>query len=137
MKLIRVVNTVERTAIENLQGVVRVSNTEVKIPSSIEWEAIAIKPHARLTCEDKIEDGIVVWTSALSFKTCEELSVMGRYAYRCRLNNGEYRLIGTNNRPYPITKYVETMPENITENQLLEVTVTWFSAFIVPYVHQL
>jgi len=137
MKRIRVVNTVERTAIENLQGMVRVSNTEVKIPSSIEWEAIAIKPHARLTCEDRIEDGIVVWTTTLSFKTCEELSVKGRYAYRCRLNNGEYLLVGTNNRPYPITKYVETMPENITDNQLTEVSVTWISAYIVPHVRQL
>lgn len=137
MKRIRVITKVERTAIENLQGMVRVSDTEVKIPSYIEWEAIAVKPHARLTCEDKIEDGVLVWTSTLSFKTCEELNVKGRYAYLCRLNNGTYRLIGTNNRPYPVTKYAETMPENVTDNQLTEVSVTWISAFIVPHVHQL
>lgn len=134
MKQIRVISAVERTAVENLQGMMHVSATKVVLPSSVNWEAITIKPHARLTCEEKTEDRNTIWTATLTFKAFGQLEHGGRWAYRCRLSNGEYRLVGTDARPYPVTKYTESHPENVTDSQLTEVTVTWQTPCSIPFV---
>lgn len=134
MKQMRIITAVERTAVENLQGMVRVSNTEVTLPPMVGWEAITIKPHARLTCEEKTEDRNTVWTATLTFKTFGELECGGRWAYRCRLSSGEYRLVGTDGRPYPVAKHTESHPENVTDNQLTEVTVTWQTPSSIPFI---
>ena len=134
MKQIKIVTTVDRVPVTSLQGMTRISKTEVILPSRIEWEPLAIKPHAQLTVSDKVEDKNRIWTAKLSFKTCEELGDLDMYAYRCRLSDGQYRLVGSDERPYPVTSVVESMPENVTENQLNEATVNWSSPRFIPYI---
>lgn len=137
MKQIKIVTAVERTPVSSLVGMVRLSKTCVRIPQVIEWQPIAVKPHAQLTVSDKMEDKNTVWTAKLVFKTCEELYDRGHWAYRCRLVDGRYRLIGTVERPYPTASVLENMPDNVADNQLCEVTVTWQSDRYIPYIEDL
>lgn len=134
MKQIKIVTAVDRVPVTSLQGMTRISKTSVRLPSGISWEPLTIKPHAQLTISDKVEDKNRIWTAKLSFKTCEELRDLELYAYRCRLSNGQYRLIGNDERPYPVTSVAESMPENITDNQLNEVTVNWSSPRFIPNI---
>lgn len=134
MKKIQIITAVDRIPVTSLVGMSRVLKTGVKLPSGINWQPIAIKPHAQLSISDKVEDKNTVWTVKLVFKTCEEFSDRGRWAYRCKLLDGRYRLIGDYERPYPVTSVLENMPENVTENQLNEVTVNWQSACFIPHI---
>ena len=136
MKQIKIITEVDRVPVTSLVGMSRVSKTGVKLPYGINWQPLAIKPHAQLSISDKVEDKNTVWTVKLVFKTCEEFGDRGRWAYRCKLVDGSYRLIGSNERPYPITSVLENMPENVTENQLNEVTVNWQSAHFIPYIKE-
>lgn len=134
MKKIQIITAVERTPVERLQGMTQVSALSVRLLPGISWQPLKIKPHAQLSISDKVEDGNTVWTAKLVFKTCEEFGDRGRWAYRCKLLDGRYRLIGSDERPYPIASVVENMPENVTDNQLNEVTVNWQSARFIPYI---
>ncbi len=134
MKQIKIITAVDRVPVTSLVGMSRVSKTGVKLPYGINWQPLAIKPHAQLSISDKVEDKNTVWTVKLVFKTCEEFGDRGRWAYRCKLVDGSYRLIGTDERPYPVASVLESMPENVNENQLNEVTVNWQSAHFIPYI---
>lgn len=134
MKQIKIVTAVERTPVTSLQGMKFISKTTAQLPSGISWQPLEIKPHAQLVISDKVEGRNTVWTAKLIFKTCETLEENSRFAYRCRLTNGQYRLIGTDERPYPMASVVENMPENITDNQLNEVTVNWQSPRFIPVI---
>lgn len=134
MKQIKIITAVDRVPVTSLVGLSRVSKTGVKLPYGINWQPLAIKPHAQLSISDKVEDKNTVWTVKLVFKTCEEFGDRGRWAYRCKLVDGSYRLIGTDERPYPVASVLESMPENVNENQLNEVTVNWQSAHFIPYI---
>lgn len=134
MKQINIITAVDRIPVTSLQGMIRMSATNVSLPSGISWQSLKIKPHAQLTISDKVEDRSTVFTAKLVFKTCEQFGDRDRWAYRCKLSDGRYRLIGSDERPYPIASVVENMPENVTENQLNEVTVTWQSPRLIPYI---
>ena len=134
MKKIQIITAIDRIPVTSLVGISRVSKTGVKLPYGINWQPLAIKPHAQLSISDKVEDKNTVWTVKLVFKTCEEFGDRGRWAYRCKLVDGSYRLIGTDERPYPVASVLENMPENVTDNQLNEVTVNWQSAHFIPHI---
>ena len=134
MKQIRIITKVERTPVRNLSGMNRISEREVRLPSGITWQPLDIKPHAQLSITDKTEDNNTVWSAKLAFKTCDNFESRGRWAYRCLMSNGQYRLIGTDGRPYPVTSVSDNAPENVTENQLIEVTVNWQSPQFVPFI---
>lgn len=136
MKQIKIVTAVERTPVTSLQGMKFISKTTAQLPSGISWQPLEIKPHAQLTISDKVENKNNIWTAKLVFKTCQEFVDRDRWAYRCRLLDGRYRLIGTDERPYPVASVSENMPENVTENQLNEVTVNYQSARFIPYIEE-
>lgn len=136
MKQIKIVTAVERTPVTSLQGMKFISKTTAQLPSGISWQPLEIKPHAQLTISDKVENKNNIWTAKLVFKTCQEFVDRDRWAYRCRLLDGRYRLIGTDERPYPVASVSENMPENVTENQLNEVTVNYLSARFIPYIEE-
>ena len=136
MKQIKLVTSVERTHVSRLSGMVRVSKTEVRLPAGIVWTPLEIKPHAVLSVSDKQEEKVTVWTAKLTFKTCETLPDREHYAYRVGISNGQYRLIGTDERPFPVASVVESMPENVTDNQLDEVIITWQSPRFVPSIRE-
>lgn len=123
-----------RTPASNLNGMTRMSKSEVCLPSGIEWEELDIKPHAQLVVSDKQEGKNTVWNAKLTFKTCLDTVDREKYAYLCVLTNGQCRLIGTDERPFPVVTVQESMPENVTDNQLNEVTVNWQSPRFIPSV---
>ena len=84
---------------------------------------------------NKVEAGNSVWQTELTFRTCEKLDTRGHWAYRVKLANGEVRLIGGHQRPYPVTTIKESMPDNMTDSQLLEVSVTLNSREQIPVIH--
>ncbi len=134
MKKIQIITAVDRIPVTSLAGMSRISKTGAKLPSGIDWQPLSVKPHAQLSITDKVEDKNTVWTAKLVFKTCEEFGDRERWAYRCKLLDGRYRLIGSDERPYPVASVLENMPEKVTDNQLNEVTINWQSARFIPYI---
>lgn len=136
MKMIKLVKKVERVPVISLSGMKRISKTVVELPSGVSWQPLNVKPHAQLTISDKQEDKNTVWSAKLVFKSCDEFEDRDRYAYRCILSDGRHILIGSDERPYPIASVNENYPENVTENQLNEVTVSWQSPHFIPYIQE-
>ena len=134
MKSFKILTAVERTPVTNLVGMTRITKTEVRLPDGIEREPLDIKPHAMLSISDKVEDKNVIWIAKLAFKTCEDCGSRERWAYRCRLSDGRYRLIGSHERPYPVVSVQENMPEKVTDNQLNKVVVNWQSTRFIPFI---
>lgn len=87
-------------------------------------ERIDIVVPAKLSINNKVVDKNHVFEYQLVFKTCEKLEVRGHWAYAVDLADGTSLLIGSNNRPYPVTTSSQTLPDNLTDSQLMEVTVT-------------
>lgn len=134
MKNPRNIIAIDRVHVDSLIGFGRISTSRVMVSSSISWKEIAIQIPARLTISDKIEDGVRIHTAQLVFRTCEEVDTRERQVYRCKTADGRYYLIGTDSRPYPVTTVSEPHPDNMTDSQLNEVTVTYQSAQRIPLV---
>lgn len=125
---------IDRVSAGAIVGLRRLSTSSVHVSSLTPWESIPIKVPARLTISDKIEDGVRIYTAQLVFRTCEEPGDRRRMVYRCKTADGRYYLIGTNDRPYPITTLAMSLPDNMTDNQLDEVTVSYTSNNKIPYI---
>lgn len=125
---------IDRMRVGDIISIRKVSDSCVSFAALTSWESIPIKVPARLTISDKIEDGVRLYTAQLVFRTCEEPGDRGRKVYRCKTADGRYYLIGTNDRPYPVSSVTVSHPDNMTDNQLNEVTVTYTSAMKIPYI---
>ncbi len=134
MKLIKIIVAVDRIPVTSITWLTRVSENTVSLSPSLQWESIPIKPHAQLVINSKVEDKNKIWTAKLSLKTCEEIVDNGIWAYRCKTQDGQFRLLGTLERPYPTAIVAENMPENVADSQLNEVTVSWQSPHFIPYI---
>ena len=134
MQCLKIVISVERTKCKNLSGVKFISPTKVKVPSDVNWQAITVRAHPSLTIADKIDDKVRMFTSTLKFSTADDMTNRDKFAYRVKLTDGTYRLIGTYERPYPITLAQENMPEKETDNQMTDVTVTYTNARNLPII---
>ena len=125
---------IDRVQCSGLEGMSGVS-PDIIVPHDIQWSEIPIQVPAKLSIINKVETGNSVWQTELTFRTCEKLDTRGHWAYRVKLANGEVRLIGGHQRPYPITTIKESMPDNMTDSQLLEVSVTLNSREQIPVIH--
>ena len=125
---------IDRVPVSSIIGYKRISEDRVRVDISTPWQTLPIKVPARLTISDKIDDGVRIYTAQLVFRSCEELSDGGRWAYRCKTASGNYYLIGTDKRPYPVGTVTTNHPDNMTDNQLSEVTVTYTSAEPIPSI---
>lgn len=134
MQCLKIVVSVERTKCKNLSGVKFISPTKVKVPSDVNWQAIAVRAHASLTIADKIDDKVRMFTATLKFSTADDMDDRDKFAYRVKLTDGTYRLIGEYERPFPVTLVQENMPEKETDNQMNDVTVTYTNARNIPII---
>ena len=134
MQCLKIVISVERTKCKNLSGVKFISPTKVKVPFDVSWQTIAVRAHPSLTIVDKIDDKVRMFTSTLKFSTADDMTERDKFAYRVKLTDGTTRLIGTFERPYPVTLAQETMPEKETDNQMTDVTVTYTNARNLPII---
>ena len=134
MNRIRNVIEIDRVPVSSLIGFTRKNTSTIILGAGIDWKSLPIKVPARLSVSDKIEDGVRLHTAQLVFRTCEEIGDLGRWAYRCRMADGQYLLIGTPERPYPVATVTKNHPDNMTDSQLDEVTVKWVSSLRIPYI---
>jgi|GEM_PF-1032193 len=132
--MLRNIIAVDRLRAGDIIGLRQTGIASVQVSAQTPWEHIPIKIPARLTLSDKIEDGVRMHTAQLVFRTCAEPGNRGRQVYRCKTANGRYYLIGTNDRPYPISTVTMNHPDNMTDSQLNEVTVTYTSASEIPFI---
>lgn len=115
-------------------GLRRLSNSSVQVSALTPWESIPIKVPARLTISEKIEDGVRMYSAQLVFRTCDNPGGWERKVFRCKTADGNYYLIGSNDRPYPVTTLVLVLPDNVTDSQLDEVTVNYMSDAKIPSI---
>lgn len=125
---------IDRVSAGAIVGLRRLTASSVQVSALTHWESIPIRVPARLTISDKIEDGVRIYTAQLVFRTCEELGDTARKVYRCKTADGRYYLIGSNDRPYPVSTVTSNYPDNMTDNQLDEVTVSYTSSGKIPYI---
>ena len=130
----RNVIAIDRIQAGSIIGLKKNGESSVVVSPLTSWEIIPIKVPARLTISDKIEDGVRLYTAQLVFRTCEEPGNRDRIVYRCKTADGKYYLIGSNDRPYPVTTVTDNHPDNMTDSQLNEVTVNYTSAAKIPYI---
>lgn len=134
MNTVKIVLKVERTLCSNLTGMQRTAIAKVKIPDGVQWEEIAVRQHPSLAISEKTDDKVPLYTATLKFLTCQDIDDRKYYAYRVTLVGGRQRLIGSVGRPFPVLTVNEQMPEKPSDNSWNEVTVTWTTPQIVPYI---
>lgn len=134
MKVLKNVIAVAAVQSYDLEGVERKSPGVVSVPDSVPWEQVEIQVPAKLSIINKVEDKNTVWTTTLTFRTCEDRFDRKHPCYMVTLANGKRLLVGSSERPYPVTVTSETMPDNLTDSQLQEVTVTLTSRSRPPVI---
>jgi hypothetical protein len=134
MNLVKIVTGVEVIEASSLEGMNKVRKGVVALPSNISWVPVSILVPAKLTIINKVDDKNTVWTSTLQFRTCEDCSDRKHACYRVHLSDGRKLLIGSSERPYPVTVVNESMPDNVNDSQLQEVTVTLTSRNKPPQI---
>lgn len=87
---------------------------------------------AKLSINNKVVDKNHLWEYKLVFRTCLDLQVAGHWAYPLKLANGKWMVLGSNQRPYPVTVSSKILSDNITDSQLWEVTVSWSNKTEAP-----
>lgn len=134
MNKTRTIVKVYRISANQLQGIRKCGTDSVSVPTSVPFQDIDIRVPARLTLSDSIVDGVRIYTAQLVFRTCEDTGDHERVVYACETANGDSYLIGTAGRPYPVTTVHQTLPDNMTDSQLEEVTVNYSSAKKIPLI---
>ena len=135
MNTIKNVIAVDRIPCSEIPGLTRNSNGTFSVDvKDDKWEKLEIQVPAKLSVNNKVDNKNTVWNTQLVFRTCQDLEVNGHYAYRITLANGQKRLIGGHERPYPVTVPEENLPDNMSDSQLLEVTVTLSSGSRLPVI---
>lgn len=125
---------VDRIKAGAIVGLQRIGEALVAASPETLWVGIPIRVPARLTISDKKENGVRMYTAQLMFRTCEEPGDRERYVYRCKTANGRFYLIGSNDRPYPVSTVTTNHPDNMTDSQLCEVAVSYTASSPIPLI---
>lgn len=133
MHYTNVIISIDRCLASDMPDVLRTSSRVIIPMDAIPWIPIPIKVPASLNISDKLDNGQRIYSAQLAFKTPSDYP-RERMVYRATAVNGKQYLIGTRERPFPVTSVVEPHPDRITDNQLLEVTVTFSSAYKILYI---
>lgn len=120
----------------SLSGYLRLGETEATFNADAPFRALSgIRYPSQLTVSDKREDGAAVFTAKLVFLACGDwMEDARRLAFLCETSDGDKYLIGTGESPYPVITQQQVHPDNYSDSQLTEVTVTWLSAHIPPKI---
>ena len=135
MNTLQNIIAIDCVPVKSITGYERISELFAQVDDRTPWQSLPIKVPAQMKISDKIEDGVRIYTAQLVFRTCEERMDLKRLAYRCCTASGKYLLIGTPERPYPVSTVTQNHPDNMTDNQLDEVTVSYTSTTRIPYIY--
>jgi len=130
--LTKPVRSVSVASCASLSPIIRKSKTCVSLPAGIAWERINVVPHGSLTVASKVDDKITVYQVTLTFRTCQDFEPGTKQAYLVELTDGQKRLVGSDQRPWPVGTFQDVHPSKPTDNQTREVTVTWTSDRFCP-----
>lgn len=133
MNVTKLVSSIEYAYATDV-SVIRVSPTKVKVSEHTNWTKICTKPFPNLIISDKMEAKNKLWTAELDFFTNQSLPTHRRLVWKIGFSNGQFMLLGNGQRPYPIQQFTDKAPENPTDNQLLEVKVTYSTPRIIPCI---
>lgn len=89
---------------------------------------------AKFSCSNKVSDKSRIYEYQLTFRTCDELEVAGHYAYGLVLADGSKMVLGSDDRPYPVTSSSRTLPDNMTDSQLWDVSVSYAVTAPMPVI---
>ena len=135
MRSIKIVKAVAYAFNTQLAGMVETSNRSVRLPSTVGWHDTNIKPHPSLVSSSKSENNNRVVTTTLKLITSDDLYIRRRHlVFRVTLTDDRQYLVGARQRPYPQIEITENAPENVTDNQLNEVVITYKSHEIPPFI---
>lgn len=121
---------------DQLGSFLRISPTEARLNDYLQFEELNdIRRPAALAIEEKVEEGQRIYAAKLVFSTCTKWPEnIQRMAYLCETADGDRYLIGNHDRPYPLATRKSTHPNNYSDSQLTEVTVTYSSDKMVPII---
>lgn len=126
MAYIKNIIKVEVTEASNLKAVTFPARNLCIVPSCTEFRQISTKSPSSCEITDKVESKVRIFTTKLTFKSCEQLDDNGTpWAYRITTADGVRYLIGCDHRPFPVLTRTENMPNSFTETSLIAYTVTW------------
>lgn len=133
MNTLKNIIAVYKLKVTELVGMTSNGKGLVALPS-LPWERIDIQTPARMSINSKIDGKNTLFTAQLTFRTCEEIDDRGHWAFKIQLANGKWMVVGTQLRPYCVIQVQQTMPDNMTDSQLNEVTVTLTTPQRIPYI---
>lgn len=134
MGKLKVVIAVDRVKCSSLSGMRMNGKGTAKVPESVSWERVPISTLASLVLADKLDGKVRTYTAQLKFLTCEELSDRDKYAYLATLADGRKLLIGSEERPFPVTMMEESIPQSVKDNQLYGLVISYESSRRIPTI---
>lgn len=124
------VNKIEMIRIEDLNSLQVISPSSCRMKSSLLFTDLDIQDLVGVTVEDSYENAQRKYTTTVTFKTpCRKLLALSRMAFRLTDVNGNQYMVGTNSRPYPIIKELQTFPDKVPESSLKQFSITWKSMY--------
>lgn len=108
----------------------------VKLFPAINWrevELVTEQSKASLSINSATENRQKFHLATLKFNTRCFVQDTQRLVYLVVYTNGEQRVLGSRFHPYCITEFEDNAPENVTDNQLLTITVTYKSPDFIPF----
>ena len=110
-------------------GSIQVLNeTSCRFKTQPVFSEIGIKELVGVTIEDSYENNQRVYTTTVTFNTCDKKPMTARQAaFRLTSLDGKRYMIGTDSRPYPIIKERNPFPEKPGDSTLKTVTIVWKS----------
>ena len=114
--------------IEDLNSLQMISPSSCRMKSSLLFTDLEIQDLVGVTVEDSYENAQRKYTTTVTFKTpCRKFLALRCMAFRLTDANGNQYLIGTNSRPYPIIKELQTFPDKVPDSSLKQFSITWKS----------
>ena len=131
---LKLINSLDYTSCLNLNGMMRSGLTSVRLPDGIVWKNICIKTPAQLIVSEKYEDNVKIYTATLKVLALDNFPTDGKYVFRIHLTDGNYLIMGSNDRPYPMVTKQKNFPDSLKDSQLDEVTIVYTSPLPIPHI---
>lgn len=128
--------SIETLPVESLETCEKINSETYHVVTSENWKPVAMRVPALFTVEESIADKERIYAATLEYTTCERPQRRDRLVYKLTTANGKFILLGTNERPYPITLAQENHPSESGEAEGWAVRVTYQKAAPIPYIGQ-
>lgn len=110
----------------------RVGVNQIVVADSDAWESVPFHVPGSLSLTSKTEDKQPIFTAELSFDYCGDAYSRALYAYKIKLADGTYYIIGSDERPYAVAETSRSLSSGSSDKQTEEVKITYSSALQIP-----